>query len=331
MKMFNKKNLLLYLLVLAILVTSCGLNKEKKQPVLITLNENQRSILNAPLYIGVSQNIFKKEGLTLKLKTGINKTADINLIDLKKVLALHNQEQVLVFAQLTQKDGSFFISREIESTFTWPDTKKKIIIGKELGTISEIFLEHILRQNELLPQKSVDIIQNIPPGVDVGAFKGGVGHFLLTDEPNASILESQNAGKVVASLGNTVGVVPYSVFSTDITYIKENSQAVQKFTNALYKAQLWFNQHTASEIAKEIKPFFSNIEFAILVKAISRYKDQNTWSATPIINQSSFARFQEIVINAGELTQKIPFEAIVNNSFAKKSFENIQLPEKKKN
>ena len=44
------------------------------------------------------------------------------------------------------------------------------------------------------------------------------------------------------------------------SYIEKNSEIIQKFTNAIYKGQLWVESHTPEEIAQAIKPHFPDTD-----------------------------------------------------------------------
>ena len=48
------------------------------------------------------------------------------------------------------------------------------------------------------------------------------------------------------------------------------------------------------------------------------YKNIDAWNETPVLKEEAFEKLQLIMTEAGELTQKAPYENIVNNSFAEK-------------
>ena len=53
-------------------------------------------------------------------------------------------------------------------------------------------------------------------------------------------------------------------------------------------------------------------------KSVQTYKDIEAWKENPILKEEAFDKLQEIMTMAGELTQKAPYEKIVNNSYADK-------------
>ena len=57
----------------------------------------------------------------------------------------------------------------------------------------------------------------------------------------------------------------------------------------------------------------------MLEAAIQSYKDIDAWCETPILKEESFNRLQEVMMQAGELKEKVPYEKIVNNTYAEKA------------
>ena len=59
----------------------------------------------------------------------------------------------------------------------------------------------------------------------------------------------------------------------------------------------------------------------MLTEAIQTYKDIDAWNETPVLEEESFNRLQEVMTLAGELENQAPYEKIVNNIYAHKSIE----------
>ncbi|MNB98561.1 hypothetical protein D3C75_458170 [compost metagenome] len=138
-------------------------------------------------------------------------------------------------------------------------------------------------------------------------------------EPQASIFESEGRGAVVASFGVESGYLPYTVFMSKQSYISKNGDTVQRFTNAIQRAQLWVNEHSPEEIAEAVMPYFENTDQGIVLSAIKRYKEQDTYALNPIIEETEWNNLLDVIDNAGELQKRIPLKDIVDNSFAEKA------------
>ena len=66
-------------------------------------------------------------------------------------------------------------------------------------------------------------------------------------------------------------------------------------------------------------PYFPDADPVILISAIARYKEIDAYSSVPMMTYDSFDRLQRVMESAGELTQRAPFESLVDNSFAERA------------
>lgn len=140
--------------------------------------------------------------------------------------------------------------------------------------------------------------------------------FTVEFEPGATTLESEGKGYVVASLGEDSGYVPYTAFSAKQSYIDENPDVIQGFTNALQKGMDYVQAHTPEEIAKIIEPQFPETDLETITTIVTRYYDQDTWKSDLIFEESSFDLLQDILESAGELEKRVPYEDLVTTEFA---------------
>lgn len=152
---------------------------------------------------------------------------------------------------------------------------------------------------------------------------GDVGDYTVEFEPAASALEAQGNGYVVASLGTDSGYVPYTVYMATKDYIAKNPEIIQKFTNAIYKGQLWVNNHSSREIAEVIAPQFTESDIDTLEKIIERYKSQDTWKENPVFEEDGLTLIEDIMEAGGELEQRVPYQNYITTDFAEKSMETI--------
>lgn len=138
-------------------------------------------------------------------------------------------------------------------------------------------------------------------------------------EPGATTLEKEGAGYVVASLGVDSGYVPYTAYCAKNSYLKENPEVIQGFTNALQKGMDYVNAHTPEEIAKIIQPQFAETDLDTITTIVKRYHEQDTWKNNLIFEEASFTLLQDILESAGELTKRAPYNDLVTTDFAKKA------------
>lgn len=300
----------------------------------ITLNEVAHSIFYAPMYVAIEEGYFAEAGIDLTLVTGFgaDKTmtallsgeADIGFMGPETTVYTYNQgaeDQVVNFAQLTQRAGNFLVGRQEMPDFSWKDLAGKNVLGGRKGGMPEMVFEYVLKKNNLNPATDLTINQSIDFGATAAAFTGGQGDFSVEFEPAATALEQEGTGFVVASLGVDSGYVPYTAFSAKTSYIKEYPAVIQGFTDALQKGMDYVNSHDPEEIAKAIAPQFAETDLSTLTAIVTRYHEQDTWKTDLIFTADSFDLLLDILREAGELTDSPPYEELVNTVFAKEAAE----------
>ena len=250
----------------------------------------------------------------------ISGEADIGFMGSEASIYTYNEganDTVVNFAQLTQRAGNFLVAREEMPDFTWEDLKGKLVLGGRKGGMPEMVFEYILKQNGIDPQNDLEINQNIDFGSTAAAFSEGQGDFTVEFEPGATTLEIENKGVVVASLGVDSGYVPYTAFSAKESYLEENPEIIQGFTNALQKGMDYVQNHSPEEIAKIIEPQFPETDLETIQKIVTRYYEQDSWKENLIFEKESFELLQDILESAGELKSRAPYEELVNTDYAK--------------
>ena len=333
-----KKKTVLVLIVFA-LVLSLVLSGCSNQTALtkVKLSEVTHSIFYAPQYVAMSQGFFKTEGLEIELSNGqgadkvmtavLSGQVDIGFAGPEASVYVYNEgkaDNSVVFAQLTNGDGTFLMGRNPEPNFKWSDLQGKNIIGGRKGGMPAIVLQYVLSKNNLTTGKEVAIDTTMQFAAMPGAFMGGQGDYVIIFEPTASSMEKEGKAYIVASLGKESGEVPYTAYFAKKSTIEKNPELIQKFTNAIYKGQRWVASHTAEEIAKAIKPQFPDENDQILVSAVKRYKEQNSWKTDPVLIEKDFYLLQQIIKDAGELNKIAPYEKVVTGKFGETAIKNLK-------
>ena len=186
--------------------------------------------------------------------------------------------------------------------------------------VPEMVFEYILKQNGIEPSE-VNIDQSIDFGSTGAAFTGGQGAYTVEFEPGATLLEQENAGYVVASLGVDSGYVPYTAFSAKQSYMKKHPDVIQAFTNALQQGMEYVNTHTPEEIAASIQPQFSETDTATITTIIRRYQKQDTWKRDLVFSEDSFTLLLDILESAGQLEKRPDYQDVVTTEYAEKALQ----------
>ena len=324
--------ILAIIIVIAVVIISFSINgKEKETDGLqtIQLNEVTHSVFYAPQYVAISKGFFEEEGLKLEITTGqgadqvmtsiLAGQCDIGLCGPEAAIYVYNEgkeDYVEVFAQLTQKDGSFLVSKEDTDNFSWQDLKGKTVIPGRKGGVPYMTLEYVLKQNGINPETDLVLDDSIKFDLMAGAFTGGEAEYVTLFEPTASMTEDAGKGYVVAAVGEAAGEVPYTAYCAKKSYIANNEEIIKKFTNAIYKGEQWVKNHSAREVAESIQEFFPDTSVESLETSVEKYKEIDAWKDNPVLKEEAFDKLQLIMTEAGELEQKAPYDKIVNNKYA---------------
>jgi NitT/TauT family transport system substrate-binding protein len=326
--------LILVLFGLSLAISGCSKQSELTK---VKLSEVTHSVFYAPQYVALTQGFFKEEGLEIELSNGqgadkvmtavLTGQADIGFAGPEASVYVYNEgkeDHSVVFAQLTNGDGTFLMGRKPEPNFNWSDLKGKNIIGGRKGGMPAIVLQYVLKKQGLTAAKDVLIDTTMQFAAMPGAFVGGKGDYVIIFEPTASTMEKEGKAYIVGSLGKESGEVPYTAYFATKSALEKNPQLIQKFTNAIYKGQRWVDSHSPEEIAKAIKPQFPDDKDEILISSIKRYKEQNTWKKDPVLKEKDFYLLQQIIQDAGELNKIAPYDKLVNMQFAEKAINSIK-------
>lgn len=327
---------IIVVIVIALAVTAVILKNRDNTNAMKTIkvNEVTRSVFYAPQYVAISKGFFEEQGLKIELTTGqgadkvmtavLANQSDIGFAGPEASIYVYNEgkeDYTQVFAQLTKKDGSFLVSRTNTTEFKWTDLKGKTVIPGRKGGVPYMAFEYVLRKNGMNPNKDVVLDDSIKFDLMAGAFSGGTADYVTLFEPTATMTQNAGKGYVVASVGEAAGEIPYTAYFAKKSYIEKNTDTIQKFTDAIYKGQIWVKEHSSKEIAEAIKDFFPDTNVDLLADVIQSYIDIDAWNDTPVLKEQSFNLLQTVMEEAGELKQKAPYDKIINNSYAEKAIK----------
>lgn len=340
----NKRVITYIIVIILMLFVALGVRIVKKQKTdtseeikNIKVNEVTRSVFYAPQYVAIANGYFAEEGLNIELTTGqgadkvmtavLAGQSDIGFAGPEASIYIYNEgkeDYTEVFAQMTQKDGSFLVSKEKTDNFSWQDLKGKTVIPGRKGGVPYMTFEYVLKKNGLDTKKDLILDDSIKFDLMAGAFAGGDAEYVTLFEPTASMTEAAGKGYIVASVGEASGEIPYTAYFAKKSYIENNPDIIQGFTNAIYKGEKWVKEHTAEEIAEKIESFFADTDMEMLTKAIQSYIDIDAWKDTPVLKEESFNLLQTVMKEAGELEKEADYNKVVNNSFAEKAVKTIK-------
>lgn len=298
----------------------------------VRYEEVVRSVLYMPMYVALDKGYFKEEGLDVSLKTSqgtdkgmaalLSGSADIVLIGPEASVYVANSESPVktkVFAGLTATDGFLLLAREPKDAFSWDMLKGKRVMSFRPGSNPDVFLMTAMTKHGLDPAKDLRLVSNIGPAARAGAWMAGQADYGIFLEPEASNLERAGHGKVVASIGEEVGQVDFTVFTATETYLDRNPDVALAWTKAIYRAQQEIADTPAADLAKSMQSWFPGLSHDELVGAVERYRPYRLWKQNPVVEKAAMDQLQDMLIANGlqKETERVAYEKLVDTQFAR--------------
>ena len=330
-----KKKIIIILIALIVLVgVSLILIKvfDKKEDSSLTkvrLAEVTHSSFYAPLYVAIENGYFEEEGIDLELilTPGADKVSaavlsndvEIGFAGAESAIYVYNQEEsdyLRIFSGLTKRDGQFIVARDNYEDFSLEDLYgKEILVGRSTGMPALNFLNGL--KNMGIDIDKININYSVEFAALSGSFIGGTGDFVNLFEPNATSLEENGYGYVVASVGVMSGEVPYTAFYARKSYIEENPKIIEGFTKAIAKAITYTLENDATKVAEGIIDQFPDTDVSELALMIDRYKEYDCWLENPFVSEELFTNLEDFLIDFDLLSDYVPYEDLVNNFYEK--------------
>ncbi len=289
----------------------------------IRLAEVTHSAFYAPLYVAIENQYFKEEGLEIELllTPGADKVAaavlsgdvEVGFAGPESAIYVYEGEEedyLVTFAGLTKRDGQFILSKN--ETFQWQDLEGKEVLVGRLGGMPALNFLNALKNAGVDPSK-VNLNYSIEFAALGGSYIAGIGDYVNLFEPNATKLESEGYGHVVASIGEYSGEMPYTAFYTQKSNLEKKKDTILKMTNALNKGLEYTKNHSSEEIAKLILPQFPDTSLEDLIQIVNRYKESDSWLDSTYISEESFKNLEKLMIENDLLEDYVPFNDLVQN------------------
>lgn len=289
----------------------------------IRLAEVTHSPFYAPLYVAIEEGYMEEEGIDLELllTPGADKVAaavlsgdvEVGFAGEESAIYIYAGEEedyLVTFAGLTKRDGQFIISREED--FSWEDLEgQEVLVGRQGGMPALNFINAL--ENAGIDPAKVNLNYSVEFASLSGSFIGGVGDYVNLFEPNATLLEQEGYGHVVASIGRLSGEMPYTAFYTKKSYLEENKDLLERFSRAINKGLEYVQTHTARETAEVILPQFTDSSLDELEMFVARYKESDSWLSSTYIPEEYFKNLEDLMIENDLLEDYVPYDDLIYN------------------
>lgn len=328
------KKLCIFLAGLLAMVSFAFVGCKKTDDSVIRVNEVTHSIFYAPFYVAINKGYFEDEGIKIELTNGggsnnsmtalITGGAEVALLGPETAVytyAQGSQDQPVIFGQLTKRDGSFMFTRNTSENFDWSNVIGKEILAGRKGGMPYMALEYLLKQKGLFDK--VTLNTDVAFANMASAYQSGQGDYTTLFEPTASDMASNNLGKIVASIGAEVGEVPYTAFMATKSFMQNKPDTIKSFLRAVWKGYNFVVNAPLDDVADALAPSFDGTSKENIKASMQTYKSIDAWVSNPAMTQDSFTRLCAIMTSAGELSTTVPFDAIVDNTYANEVMQEI--------
>lgn len=361
--MLRLKKILRLILIVSILVAAGAStlryvqDMQKDKLELITVWEQERSILHLPLYIALREGYFEEQNIRVQI-TGpgdvpsepepgrvpnpyTQPVSDVILAD--PVDALYHlaikQSAPRIIASLAHKDDTYLVSSEKnqKEPFNWQNLKDKTVISYAPETGPGIALENMLREKGLRPHHDVSLYHRIPMDLQLGAFKAGSSPYVQLPGPEAMLVEKEKAGQIVARPGENALAFSSVLCIAWPAALEQKPVALQAFINGIYKAQLGLAQEpgiATGAVRDYLTPLSSRgrkIDPHITQALVTRYLDLGMWNPDPVLEKTPLENYNQSLIVAGQQPSLVNFQEVADNSFALAAMQSVKyIPKQEK-
>lgn len=291
----------------------------------IKLAEVTHSTFYTPLYVAIEKGYFKEQNIDIELllTPGADKVSsailsgdvEIGFAGPESAIYIYKggeKDYLVTFAGLTKKDGQFIVGRT--TNFEWKDLEgKEILVGRKGGMPALNFIR-------ALKKAGVDVNKvNLNYSIDFaslsGAFIGNTGDFVNVFEPNATTLEKEGYGHILANIGTLSGDMPYTAFYAKKSYITNNPDIINKFKKAINKGIEYTKNHSSKDLAKTIINQFPNVKESDLELYIENYKKNDSWLDNTYISEDIYKNLEDLMIENNLLDTYVPYKELVKNEW----------------
>lgn len=302
----------------------------------IRVNEVTHSVFYAPMYLAEALGYFEEEHIEIELTNGggadsvmaavLSGDADIGFCGPEAalyVLVGGSTDVPTVIGQLTKRDGSFLVSRKAEPNFRWEDLKGKEILAGRKGGVPAMTFEYVLNNHHLKDGIDLTLNYDVAFNLMVSTFEAGTADYCTMFDPTAYEYEAAGKGYVVASVGEASGEVPYTCYIAKQSWLNKNEKSAEGFLRAVTKAVKYIHETPSAAVAPYLTAYFEGVSEKSLAASVERYRTIDAWRTELSMTADSFNRLQDIIENAGELTRRATLNELVDNTYAKKVYDEV--------
>ncbi|MEH2512765.1 NitT/TauT family transport system substrate-binding protein [Nitrobacteraceae bacterium AZCC 1564] len=293
-----------------------------------TISQAFQSLLYLPLYVGMDEGFFEKQGLDLtKESAGSGSVALSAVISKSAQFSLHGPEWTAIAASKGAAVNT--IANVVNGAAVWiaatPDFKftsvkdlkgEKIVTGTMPTTSTSLFIK-LLKENGMDANKDVQMIQ-VPLGTEPGPFAAGQAKVAVMYEPGLDQVVAKGM-KVVVGFPQLYGAYAFSTISARVDV---DPDLAQRLTNGLEMAVRFMHKNTARTVEIAQKQF-PTLEPAVVEAAVKRMLADNVYPTSVDITPDALKLALETQIALGNLSAQPDYKSFVPRTYMEKAMATV--------
>ena len=296
----------------------------------ITLLENFRAVFYTPFYAASTLGAYEEEGVDVRMETSPDPARNASLLmsgeaqvswgGPMRVMVAYDKNPdcgLKVFCEVVCRDPFFLIGREPNLGFRMSD-----LVGPKVATVSEVptpwmCLQHDLRLAGLDP-RDLNRVSDRTMGENADALRAGEVDVVQVFQSFAEELIREGAGHVWYQAAER-GLTTYTAFYASASFLRESPEAAFGMTRAMAKTERWLADNDAEAIARLVKPWFEDMDFDLLTRAVARYKSLGLWNRNPRLAQESFEWLRAACLSGGLIETGVSYDEAVDMRFVEQA------------
>jgi NitT/TauT family transport system substrate-binding protein len=303
----------------------------------VVISEAIRLGMYASLYVAVDKGLFEKHGLDAEISPAGG-------IALPVPILLSGRGHIGVTSpgmsvNAVREGGKIKnIANIVGGVSMWgmakPDSKIKTIDdlrGKTIATLKfpsstiQVPTFAMKTVGKFDPKEAGVTFLELPPGAQAAAVKDGRADIATAFEWDISIGAEQFGLVPVLSFADVLGPVCFTTAMATEEVISKNPAMVQSFCDAIAEAQKVMHQNNLvfTEVAQK---YFPKVSPAVIANATKNFFQSKTAiPRNPTISADEWNRAMELEQGGGAVKGILPYDQMVDNSFAEKATKQFGL------
>jgi NitT/TauT family transport system substrate-binding protein len=211
------------------------------------------------------------------------------------------------FASINRRDGFFLAGRERGAAFAWKDLEHRVLLADHGGQPMAM-LRYAAHYNGVDWSKIYVADRGVPERM-LNTFRRGEGDYVHLQAPGPQLLEEEEVGWTVVSVGASMPEVAFSTLCCSREFL--GTAAYADFFGAYKQTREWVRGAAPEEVAAAEASFFPGVSRGALAEAVRRYQLVGNWDGGTEITPELYEQALDVFAYSGGLKVRHPWSAVV--------------------